>query len=226
MIIVEFIIFVVSSGLFCSERFRGHLWAVLVAGAIATGSSLLFFYHLGAKMMGQEPTPAVITKIVKQTVLQPVLPNQPASASKDKPHTCSDHYPTESATKGEVGTTKLAFRILTDGTVKGVRVVVSSGSPALDEAAIKCVGGWHYNPAIKDGKLAEVDSTAQVKWVLPESPEAKAEAPSNPDAKKEEKKPEEPAPAAEAAGENQKGHAWYDPTGWFSSEPEKKQPQQ
>jgi TonB family protein len=223
MIIIEFIIFVVSSGLFCSERFRGHLWAVLVAGAIATGSSLLFMWDLGIKMAGHPKEPPVITRIIKVPVVKTVLPNQSVAASKDKPHACGiDLYPTESLTKGEEGSTRLTFKVLTDGTVDAVTVATTSGSQRLDEAAVSCVRNWHYRPAIKDGKLAEVDTSATVKWVLPK-PDAKPDNIAKAEERREEKKPEEPVPLAETQGEGQRSHAWYDPRGWFSSEAEKKQ---
>lgn len=224
MIVLEFIIFVVSSGLFCSERFRHHIWAVIVAGAIATGSSLLFFYHAGVKMMGKEPEPTVITKIVRETIEKPILPSHPVSVPKDKPHTCgAEFYPAESLSKGEEGNTKLNIRVLTDGTVDAVTVATTSGSQKLDDAAVACVKTWHYRPAIKDGKLAEVDTSAVVRWVLPKPADAKTETAAKAEDKKDDKKLEEPAPAAEQTGENQKSHSWYDPRGWFSSEPEKKQ---
>ncbi len=50
MIIIEFLVFVVSSGVFWNQRFRHHLWAVIVAGAVATGSSLLFAWDLYEKL--------------------------------------------------------------------------------------------------------------------------------------------------------------------------------
>jgi TonB family protein len=225
MIIIEFLIFVVSSGLFCSERFRGHLWAVLVAGVIATGSSLLFMWDFGVKMAGHTKEPPVITRIVKETVEKPVLRSQPASTPKDKPHVCGvEFYPADSVIKGEEGNTKLAFKILTDGTVESIKVVTSSGSQRLDEAAVKCVGNWHYRPAIKDGALAEVDSGASVKWVLPKATDAKPDAAAKPEEKKEDKKLEEPATAADASGDA-KGHHWYDPLGWFATETDKSKQQ-
>jgi TonB family protein len=217
MILLEFIIFVVSSGLFCSDRFRGHIWAVIVAGAIATGSSLLFMYDLGAKLTGHEKEPPVITKIVQVPVVKTLQPSQPASAGKA--HSCAADYPAESLSKGEEGTTKLSFKILTDGTVESVKVLVSSGSQRLDDAAVKCATDWHYRPAIKDGKLADVESSALVKWVLPKAADTKPEPPANAD--DEQKKPEEPATAAEPPSES---HHWYNPLSWFSSEPEKKTP--
>lgn len=214
MIILEFIIFVVSSGLFCSEKFRGHIWAVIFAGAIATGSSLLFVYDLGAKFTGHEKEPPVITKIIKQTVEKPVLISQPASVGK--PHNCVAEYPVESLNKGEEGVTTLGFTILTDGTVDAIKVLTSSGSVKLDEAAAKCAANWHYRPAIKEGQLVDSpDRKAVVRWVLPTRSEAKQEAAAKP---ADEAKLQEPAPAKEAPKES---HPWYDVGSWFSSDSEK-----
>ena len=53
MIILEFLVFVISSGLFFNERFRHNLYAWLTAGVIATASSLLFVYPSGRDVHGQ-----------------------------------------------------------------------------------------------------------------------------------------------------------------------------
>ncbi len=222
MIILEFIIFVVSSGLFCSEKFRHHIWAVIVAGAVATGSSLLFAYDLGAKLTGHEKEPPVVTKIIKQTVVKTVQTSQPASIGK--PHNCLAEYPVDSLNKGEHGETVLNFKILPDGTVDAITVASSSGSSRLDEAAIKCAANWHYRPAIRNGQLVESMRTAKEQWVLPSRDEAKQEAAAKP---ADEVKPPEPPPVKETSSEN---HPWYDVGSWFSSsdkpsdEAEKKAP--
>ena len=153
MIIIEFLVFVVSSGLFCSERFRHHLWAVITAGAIATGSSLLFVYDVGAKLAGHENQQPVATRFIKQVVVKTVQNSQPASVGRA--HSCAQKYPSLSLRRREQGMTSLAFNILTDGTVDAIKVLASSGSRRLDEAAVKCVAEWHYRPAIKNGQLAE-----------------------------------------------------------------------
>lgn len=219
MIILEFLIFVVSSGLFCSEKFRGHVWAVIVAGALATGSSLLFAYDLGARLTGHEKEPPVVTKIIRQTVVKTVQTSQPASAGK--PHNCLAEYPSESLNKGEQGVTQVSFNILTDGTVDAVKVLTSSGSEKLDNAAVSCVSNWHYRPAIKDGQLVETVKSAKVQWVLPTGSPAKQEAAAQP--ADEVKPPETPQPAKEQPAESR---PWYDVGGWFASEPEKKPPAQ
>jgi TonB family protein len=218
MIILEFIIFVVSSGLFCSEKFRGHVWAVIVAGAIATGSSLLFVYDLGAKLTGHEKQPPVVTKFIDRTVVKTVGASKPP-ATAGKAHSCLQNYPVESLNKHEEGTTTLAFRILTDGTVDAVKVLTSSGSELLDEAAIKCATDWHYRPAIKDGQITETDWRANVRWVLPTASQAKAETPAP--AAEADKPAQESAPPA-PKDESKESHPWYDVGSWFSSEPEKK----
>ena len=163
MIFIEFLVFVVSSGLFCSERFRHNLYAWLTAGVLATASSLLFVYHIGIMLTGHaaEPVPVKIVKervAVLQKISQPPSPSQPAD--------CHDDYPFWSRLWGQEGTTDLAFQIRADGTVDGVKVAQSSGSDRLDDAAVDCAAKWHYRPAIKYGKLTDVPWTAQVVWTL------------------------------------------------------------
>jgi hypothetical protein len=45
MIVIEFLLFVFSSGLFCRQKFRRNVWAKYLAGGIATVSSFLFVIH-------------------------------------------------------------------------------------------------------------------------------------------------------------------------------------
>ncbi len=216
MIILEFLVFVVSSGLFCSEKFRNNLWAVIIAGAIATGSSLLFAYHLGVKLTGADRRPPVIiTKIVKQPVVKMVAASHPASTAS--PHDCHADYPTDALNKGEQGVTFLGFKIMTDGTVSAIKVLGSSGSKLLDAAAVKCASHWHYRPAIKDGRLAVSNWKASVHWMLPSIAQRQTTPPAPPQT--------DHKPAAEVAtGEPVKtaSHPWYDPFGWFTSDGETK----
>lgn len=170
MIVVEFIVFVVSSGLFCSKNFRHRLWAVLVAGAIATGSSLLFAYDFAERMLVHTEAPV---KVVKQIVRVPVIQRVSQPPALSKPENCRDDYPFIARVLGQEGTTELAFQVLADGTVSGVTVSKSSGSNRLDEAAVECVSKWHYRPAIKDGKLVDTPLKVSVAWNLDEGDEEK-----------------------------------------------------
>ena len=163
MIFIEFLVFVVSSGLFCSERFRGNLWAFLTAGVLATASSLLFVYHMGIMLTGHADAPVPV-KIVKERVAVLQKISQPPSASQ--PEDCHDDYPFWARLWGQEGTTDLTLQVHADGTVDGVKVAQSSGSDRLDDAAVECVSKWHYRPAIKDGVLTDTPWTARVVWSL------------------------------------------------------------
>jgi TonB family protein len=162
MVAVEFVVFVASSGLFFSERFRHNLWAVITAGVIATASSLLFLWHLGDMMAGRQPTPPV--QIIKQVVEKPVPAPDTDPAIIGKPRDCKELYPFWSRLIGDTGTTKLAFKVVGDGTVAEAKVLESSGSERLDRAAVECVSAWHYKPAIRQGQIADVEWQAAVRW--------------------------------------------------------------
>ncbi len=165
MIIIEFLVFVVSSGVFWNQRFRHHLWAVIVAGAVATGSSLLFAWDLYEKLAVHTEAPV---KIVKQVVKVPVVERISRPPALSKPENCRDDYPFLARVFGQEGTTELAFQVMADGTVSGVKVATSSGSDRLDDAAVECVARWHYRPAIKDGQLADTPMKIGVAWKLDE----------------------------------------------------------
>jgi TonB family protein len=163
--ILEFAIFVASSGLFYSERFRHHFWAVVIAGAVALGSSLIFVYDVYVKLMVHTEAPV---KIVKQLVRVPVMQRVSQPPALSKPENCRDDYPFIARMLSQEGTTELAFQVLADGTVSGVSVSKSSGSDRLDDAAVECVSKWHYRPAIKDGKLVDTPLKVSVAWNLEE----------------------------------------------------------
>lgn len=167
MIVIEFIVFVVSSGLFCSANFRHRLWAVIVAGAIATGSSLLFMYDFAERMLVHTEAPV---KVVKQTVrvTVPVVQRVSQPPSLSKTENCRDDYPFFARLLGHEGVTELAFTVAADGQVSGVKVVNSSGYDGLDDAAKDCVKKWHYRPAIKDNALVDAPMNVKVTWNLEE----------------------------------------------------------
>ncbi len=171
MIVVEFLIFVVSSGLFCSENFRHRLWAVIVAGVIATGSSLLFIYDFAERMLVH--TEATV-KVVKQTVRVPVVQRVSQPPALSRPENCREDYPFFARIFGDEGTSELSFMVAADGTVSAVKIAKSSGSDRLDDAAKDCVAKWHYRPAIKDNVLVDAPMTVKVNWNLDEEDTGKA----------------------------------------------------
>jgi TonB family protein len=169
VIVFEFIVFVVSSGVFYRQSFHHRIWAVIIAGAVATGSSLLFFYDLYEKMEAKPSAPVV--KVVKVPVIQHV--SRPPQLSK--PENCSDDYPFWARIFSDEGTTELAFTVAADGTVNGVKVTKSSNSDRLDDAAIHCVSKWHYRPAIKDNQTIDAPMTVKVNWNLEDDADKQGE---------------------------------------------------
>lgn len=164
MIVIEFLVFVVSSGLFCSANFRHRLWAVVIAGAIATGSSLIFFWDLYEKLTVHPQAPVKVVKVVRVPVVQHVS-RLPALTKLEN---CRDDYPFLARVLDREGTTELAFIVLADGTVGDLKVAKSSGFDSLDDAAVDCVSQWHYRPAIKDGQLTDAPMNVKIAWKLDE----------------------------------------------------------
>jgi TonB family protein len=162
VIVIEFIIFVVSSGVFYRQSFHHRIWAVLIAGGVATGSSLLFFYDLYEKMEAKPSAPVV--KVVRVPV--PVTQHVSRPPALSKPEDCREDYPFFSRVLGQEGVTELAFQVLADGTLSDIKVSKSSGSDRLDDAAVDCVSKWHYRPAIRDDQLVDSPMTVKVTWNL------------------------------------------------------------
>lgn len=171
MIVIEFLVFVISSGVFCSKNFRHRLWAVIVAGAVATGSSLLFMYDFAERMLVHTEAPV---KVVKQTVRVPVVQRVSQPPSLPKPQNCADDYPFFARLMGHEGVSELAFQVLADGRVSGITVAKSSGYDGLDDAAKDCVRRWHYRPAIKDNQIVDAPMTVKVTWKLDDDDDKKA----------------------------------------------------
>lgn len=177
LIVVEFIVFVVSSGLFCSSKFRHQMWAVIVAGGLAVGSSLLFAYGVYERLT--VPTDAPV-KVVKEVVPVPVVLRVSRPPSLARPQSCRDDYPLLSRIFGDEGTTEVAIRVLADGTVSDAKVAVTSGSSRLDDAAVDCVSAWHYRPAIKDDQTVDAALTVKVVWNLDEPDDESGKPPAAP----------------------------------------------
>jgi len=175
VIVVEFLVFVISSGVFCSKNFRHRLWAVIVAGVIATGSSLLFMYDFAERMLVHTEAPV---KVVKQTVRVnvPVVQRVSQAPALSKPENCADDYPFFARMLGHEGVTELAFTVGADGTLSGIKIAKSSGYDGLDDAAKDCVRKWHYRPALKDNVLVDAPMTVKVNWNLDDDADKKPDA--------------------------------------------------
>jgi TonB family protein len=75
-------------------------------------------------------------------------------------------YPRESIPLHEEGTTQVQFLVLVDGTVGDTIIARPSGSPRLDQAAIRIVTGWRYKPATENGRPVPAWLYSNVVFVL------------------------------------------------------------
>lgn len=82
-------------------------------------------------------------------------------------HVCGQkYYPPEAIRLGQEGTTLIIFRISVEGHPEDIYVAKSSGSFALDYAAVTCARNWLYKPALMNGNPIEVPWAARVTWEL------------------------------------------------------------
>ncbi len=76
-------------------------------------------------------------------------------------------YPSIEARLGHTGTVTLRLEISADGIVTNARVENSSGSDALDQAAVQWViAHWRYQPAMHNGVAVPTTTEAMVKFDL------------------------------------------------------------
>lgn len=78
-----------------------------------------------------------------------------------------EDYPRESLRRQEQGSVSVRFSVETDGIVRQVEIVSSSGKPRLDEAAALFIKKkWLYEPAVRDGKPVRAQLNATVIFQL------------------------------------------------------------
>jgi TonB family protein len=79
-------------------------------------------------------------------------------------HRCAESYPASALEAGVHGATTIAFRIGADGFPADLHVEKSSGDDDLDNATLKCIAVWRYQPTPADGKPVEIAWKATVNW--------------------------------------------------------------
>jgi TonB family protein len=75
-------------------------------------------------------------------------------------HTCPEQIPNS---KGMVATV-LSLTVTADGQTKDVTVAKSSGDADLDQAAVRCVQQWRWEPAQKNGQAIEFKGATYIAW--------------------------------------------------------------
>lgn len=79
-------------------------------------------------------------------------PAAPAISQPQPISTPSPKYPPQALRKGEQGTVMVSAEIGVDGVPSSVEVANSSGSRALDRAAVDAVKRWRFRPAMTEGR--------------------------------------------------------------------------
>ena len=93
-----------------------------------------------------------------------VPPTPPLEVTSHVP-TAAD-YPIESVSLREQGATVVQYLVLADGTVGDTIIASPSGSPRLDQAAVRLVTGWRYEPATENGRPVPAWLHANVVFAL------------------------------------------------------------
>ena len=78
-------------------------------------------------------------------------------------------YPVEAKDRKVEGYVRVAYDVSTDGTVTNARVVEADPPGVFDEAALAAVRGWHFLPAIRNGKPVMKELVSRVNFKLGES---------------------------------------------------------
>ena len=89
---------------------------------------------------------------------------RPAAPDKGNPPPV---YPPESARLREQGIVTLRVHVAADGSVAGVEIEKSSGSPRLDRAAsVQIASVWHFKPALNQGHAVPDVFDLSINFVL------------------------------------------------------------
>jgi len=68
--------------------------------------------------------------------------------------------------QGSEGVVAVRALVLSTGEVRTVDVTGSSGSDALDRAAVDAVRGWRFAPATRDGAPIDAYVTLRIRYVV------------------------------------------------------------
>ncbi|MCX7056893.1 MAG: energy transducer TonB [Proteobacteria bacterium] len=82
------------------------------------------------------------------------------------PERSAPRYPVEAKRRREQGTVSLGVELDESGRVADVTVIGSSGSHALDDAAVAAVRGWRCNAAERDGRPVRAFATQALDFVI------------------------------------------------------------
>ena len=108
------------------------------------------------------PATNAITNVQSKQVA-PVARITPPT-TRGRAHDCQSGYPPISRRLGEQGKVLVKFTVEADGSVSNAALETSSGFSRLDEAAVRCVSDFHYNPATQNGKPLAISTRAWISY--------------------------------------------------------------
>jgi protein TonB len=76
------------------------------------------------------------------------------------------YYPQAAKNRGIQGNILLEVTVKTDGTALNIRIIKSSGSSILDEAALSAVRDWKFVPARRAGEIVQANVIVPVEFKL------------------------------------------------------------
>lgn len=127
------------------------------------------------------PVPVTLDPVPQPDIPRPAVPAAPAAplapAAAPSIISSSDlgtrmisgdppRYPLESRRKKEQGVVELLVIVGPDGRVETITVNGSSGHSRLDEAALKAVRRWRWEPTLRGGTAVRVRGIVEIPFVL------------------------------------------------------------
>lgn len=156
-------------------RLDDALGALLVAHEWAQAPTAVLAAYERAAGAGQavyeQAVQRIRAKLAAHAALDATLPPLPSTKDdlrgKVEVNTdCKPEWPKSSLRFEEQGTATLAFFVDADGKLVRAKKIKSSGTAALDNAAMVAVSGCNLLPAVRDGKKTPSWIQLQYQWTL------------------------------------------------------------
>lgn len=141
--------------------------AVLHCTYVAAALTPLVLIAAGCQQKGREPAeqtnrPGTAPLAAAPATAAPVIVKPKAEKTLSMPT-----YPPDSRRAREAGTVELNLHVLTDGSIDDVGILKSSGSPRLDEYAVReARARWTLKPGTVDGRPTPMWHTLRVTFKL------------------------------------------------------------
>jgi protein TonB len=102
--------------------------------------------------------------VVKPAVATPVVSAPVAATSLKRTKTVAPEFPESARRKGITGWVEVVFTVTPKGTVADAEVRSSSPEEVFDDAAVKAVKQWRFEPATKDGQAVPTRTMIRLKF--------------------------------------------------------------